>query len=209
MKTKKLVTSSMLLAIAVVLSIIQPFSLPFGGGVTIASMAPICIIAILYGTKQGLFAGAVYGVIQMLMGAKTVAAFFMPGDSQMTVFAAVSVCLMDYIIAYTVIGFAGVFKTKIKNTTVAVTLGTVFALCLRYIVHIVSGAIFFGSWAEWFFTQEGFYTIGEKIMTAFSGYGLSIVYSVFYNGLYMIPEIVITAIVTPIVYKCLLKSNMI
>ena len=137
MKTKKLVTSSMLLAIAVVLSIIQPFSLPFGGGVTIASMAPICIIAILYGTKQGLFAGAVYGVIQMLMGAKTVAAFFMPGDSQMTVFAAVSVCLMDYIIAYTVIGFAGVFKTKIKNTTVAVTLGTVFALCLRYIVHLV------------------------------------------------------------------------
>ena len=209
MKTKKLVTSSMLLAIAVVLSIIQPFSLPFGGGVTIASMAPICIIAILYGTKQGLFAGAVYGVIQMLMGAKTVAAFFMPGDSQMTVFAAVSVCLMDYIIAYTVIGFAGVFKTKIKNTTVAVTLGTVFALCLRYIVHIVSGAIFFGSWAEWFFTQEGFYAIGEKIMTVFSGYGLSIVYSVFYNGLYMIPEIVITAIVTPIVYRCLLKSNMI
>ena len=209
MKTKKLVTSSMLLAIAVVLSIIQPFSLPFGGGVTIASMAPICIIAVLYGTKQGLFAGAVYGVIQMLMGAKTVAAFFMPGDSQMTIFAAVSVCLLDYIIAYTVIGFAGVFKTKTKNTTVAVTLGTVFALCLRYIVHIVSGAIFFGSWAEWFFTQEGFYAIGEKIMTAFSGYGLSIVYSVFYNGLYMIPEIVITAIVTPIVYKCLLKSNMI
>jgi thiamine transporter len=209
MKTKKLVTSSMLLAIAMVLSIIQPFSLPFGGGVTVASMAPVCIIAILYGTKQGLFAGAVYGVIQMLMGAKTVAAFFMPGDSQMTIFAAVSVCLLDYIIAYSVIGFAGVFKTKIKNTTVAVTVGTVFALCLRYVVHIISGAIFFGSWAEWFFTQEGFYAIGEKIMTAFSGWGLSVVYSVFYNGLYMIPEIIITAVVTPVVYRCLLKSNMI
>jgi thiamine transporter len=157
-------------------------------------MAPICIIAILYGTKQGLFAGAVYGVIQMLMGAKTVAAFFMPGDSQMTIFAAVSVCLLDYIIAYSVVGFAGIFKTKIKNTTVAVTVGTVVALCLRYVVHIISGAVFFGSWAEWFFTQEGFYAIGGFILDSFSGEMLSVIYSAFYNGLYMIPEIVITAV---------------
>ena len=209
MKTKKLVTSSMLLGIAVVLSIIQPFSLPFGGGVTVASMAPVCIIAILYGTKQGLLAGGVYGLIQMLIGAKTVAAFFLPGDSQMSLFAAIAVCFMDYILAYTVIGFAGVFKGKIKNTVVAVTLGTIFALLLRYIVHIISGAIFFGSWAEWFFTQEGFYAIGEKIMNTFSGLGLSVIYSVFYNGLYMIPEIIITAVVTPVIYKCLENSKMI
>ena len=75
------------------------------------------------------------------------------------------------------------------------------ALSLRYIVHIISGAIFFGAWAEWFFTQEGFYSIGAKIMETFSGAELSIAYSVFYNGLYMIPEIIITTIVAAILGK--------
>ncbi len=209
MKTKKLVLSAMLISIGTVLSVIQPLALPFGGGITIASMMPVCIIAYMYGTKQGLFCGAVYAVLQMLLGAKTVASFFLPGDSQMTLFAAIGVCLLDYVVAYTVLGFAGVFKGKIKSTPLAVCLGAVFATCLRYIVHIVSGAIFFGSWAEWFFTQEGFYAIGEKIMNVFSGGALALVYSVFYNGLYMIPEIVITAVLTPVVYKCLEKAKMV
>jgi thiamine transporter len=58
----------------------------------------------------------------------------------------------------------------------------------------VSGYLFFGTWAEWFFTQEGFYAIGNVILNAFSGQLLAIVYSIFYNGLYMIPELVITAV---------------
>ena len=102
-----------------------------------------------------------------------------------------------------------IFKGKIKSTALCVCAGTVFATCLRYLVHIISGAIFFGSWAEWFFTQEGFYAIGEKIMSTFSGGVLALVYSVFYNGLYMIPEIVITAVLTPVVYKCLEKAKMV
>ena len=106
MKTKKLVVSAMLISIASVLSVIQPFSLPFGGGITIASMMPVCLIAFMYGTKHGLFCGAIYGLLQMLLGAKTVAAFFLPGDSQMTVFAALCVCFMDYILAFSVLGFA-------------------------------------------------------------------------------------------------------
>ena len=48
---------------------------------------------------------------------------------------------------------------------------------------------------EWFFTQKGFYTIGNTILGAFSGKALSLVYAVFYNGLFMIPEIIITAII--------------
>ena len=76
-------------------------------------------------------------------------------------------------------------------------------------MHIISGAIFFGAWAEWFFSQDNFYKIGEKILSTFSGAGLAFIYSVFYNGLYMIPEIIITAIVTPIVYKAVSKTNLI
>ena len=207
MKSRKIVLSAMLIAIAMVLSFIQPFQLPFGGGITLASMMPIVLIAFIFGTKWGLFSAFVYSVMQMVAGAKVVTAFFMPGDSQMTFFAAMAVCIIDYILAYSVLGFGGIFKNKIKNNTVAVTVGSVFALSLRYLMHIISGAVFFGAWAQWFFTQDGFYAVGEKIMQSFSGVSLSIIYSVFYNGLYMIPEIIITAIITPVVYKVLEKSK--
>lgn len=209
MKTKKLITSAMLIALATVLSVLQPFQLPFGGGITVASMMPIVIIAFVYGTKAGLFSGFVFSLLQMLLGAKTVAAFFMPGDSQMVLWQAVCVCLLDYIVAYTVLGFGGIFKGKIKSDAASVCIGSVFALMLRYIVHIVSGAIFFGAWAEWFFTQDGFYAIGETIMQTFSGASLAWIYSIFYNGLYMLPEIVITAIVTPAVYFALKRANLV
>lgn len=209
MKTKQLITSAMLIALATVLSVIQPFQLPFGGGVTVASMMPIVIIAFVYGTKAGLFSGFVFALLQMLLGAKTVAAFFLPGDSQMLVWQAICVCLLDYIVAYTVLGFGGVLKGRIRSDAVAVCLGSVLALLLRYLVHIVSGAVFFGAWAEWFFTQEGFYAIGETIMNTFSGSSLAWIYSVFYNGLYMLPEIVITAVVTPAVYFALKRANLV
>lgn len=198
-KTKRLVETALLLAIATLLSLFQPFELPFGGGITIVSMLPIVLIAYRYGTKWGLFAAFVGSLLQMLTGFKTVSAMFMPGDEQMVIWKALLVCLIDYIIAYTALGFGGVFRNKFKNGGVALCLGSIFALLLRYISHIISGAIFYGAWAEWFFTQEGFYSIGEKVMGAFSGTSLSIAYSVFYNGLYMIPEIIITAIVAVII----------
>ncbi len=209
MKTKKLVISAMLIAVASVLSIFQPFQLPFGGGITIASMMPIVILAFCYGIRWGLFSGFVYSVIQLLLGLKTVTAFFLPGDSQMILWQAISVCLLDYIVAYTVLGFSGIFKNKVKNKTMAISLGTIFSLVLRYAVHTLSGAIFFGAWAEWFFTQEGFYAFGSKIMEIFSGHALAWIYSVIYNGTYMIPEIIITAILTPVVYKALTAANLI
>ena len=207
MKTKKLVVSAMMIAIATVLSLIQPFQLPFGGGITLASMMPIVILAYIYGTKWGLFSAVVYSIVQMITGMKTISAFFLPGDSQMTLFAALGVCLVDYILAYTVLGLGGIFKGKFRSSGAEVCLGALVALFARYLMHIISGSIFFGAWAEWFFTQEGFSAIGEKIMNTFSGGALALVYSVFYNGLYMIPEIIITAIVAPIIYKALEKSG--
>ncbi len=209
MRTKKLVTSAMLIAIATVLSIFQPFQLPFGGGITIASMMPIVIIAFCFGTRWGLFSAFLFSLLQLLLGAKTVSAFFLPGDDQMILWHAILVCFLDYILAYTVLGFGGILKNRIKSPTAAICAGSVLALSLRYLVHSISGAVFFGAWAEWFFSQEGFYRIGSTILETFSKKGLAIVYSLFYNGTYMIPEIIITAIVTPMVYKALLSSGIV
>lgn len=202
---KRLTVSGMMLALATVLAIVCayiPFlNLPFGGGFTVASMLPIVIVAYMYGTKWGLFTSFCYALIQIILSLTqgaggTVMALFLPeSDSFMGYGAAVWIVLIDYIIAYTVLGLGGVFRNKISNKTLSLVVGVVFALFLRYIAHIVSGYIFYGAWAEWFFTQEGFYAIGNVILNSMSGNLLSLVYSIFYNGLFMIPEIIITAIV--------------
>ncbi len=203
-KVRRLTVSAMMLALTTVLAIVCayiPFlNLPFGGGFTVASMLPIVIVAYMYGTKWGLFTAGCYSVIQIILsltqGASgTVMALFMPAsDDFMGYGAAVAIIVIDYIVAYTVLGFGGIFRERIENKTGALVLGTIVALALRYLAHILSGYIFYGAWAEWFFTQDGFYAIGNLILDAFSGNMLSIVYSVFYNGLFMIPEIIITAL---------------
>lgn len=192
-------TCSMMIAIATVLAIVCeliPFlNLPFGGGFTIASMLPIVLVSYMYGIKWGLGCAFTYSVVQMLIGFRTVSAFFLPTDENYagSLVAALGICFIDYVLAYTMLGLGGAFR-NMKSRTAALVLGVILALSLRYAAHIISGYIFFGAWAEWFFTQEGFYSIGSSIMSAFSGNALALVYSVFYNGLYMLPEIVITAI---------------
>ena len=53
--TKMLVEGAMMLALAIVLSLITPFQklLPFGGSITLVSMLPICIYSIKYGVGKG------------------------------------------------------------------------------------------------------------------------------------------------------------
>ena len=202
-KTQRLTVSAVMLALSTVLAVVCEFipflNLPFGGGFTVASMLPIVLVSYMYGVRWGLFSSFAYSCIQVLISlimGKTVLALFTPSsDDYMGIGIAIAVVLIDYVLAYTVLGLGGVFRNKIKNKVVAIVLGVIVALSLRYVCHIISGYIFYGAWAEWFFSQEGFYAIGGKILETFSGKGLALLYSVFYNGLYMIPEIVITSIV--------------
>ena len=203
-RTQAITVSAIMIAFAVSISAIcavMPFlNLPFGGGFTVASMLPIIIVAYMYGTKWGILTAFTYSVMQMLLGFNTISAFFLPGDSQMVWWRALIVIFIDYLLAYSVLGLGGVFRKKFEMKK-ALVLGSIFAISLRYIAHIVSGAIFFGAWAEWFFTQEGFYSWGSVILDTFSGASLSLVYSIIYNGTYMIPEIIITAIVACFVVR--------
>ena len=209
-KTVRLTTSAMMIAIATVLAVIcglMPFlNLPFGGGFTIASMLPIVVISYMYGLRWGLFSSAVYSAVQIVMSlmtgpSGTIMALFLPNsDDFMGYSAAIWILILDYVVAYTVLGLGGIFRNRIQNKTLALTLGSVVALSLRYLVHIISGYIFYGAWAEWFFSQDGF-GLGEIMLNTFSGEALSWVYSIVYNGLYMIPEIVITALAAVLVSR--------
>jgi thiamine transporter len=196
--TKRLTTTAMMLAVATVLALVCayiPFlNLPFGGGFTIASMLPLVIISYMYGVKWGLFSGFVYSIIQLLLGHSTVMALFTPGtDDFQGIGAAILICLIDYVLAYTALGLGGIFRDRAKSKARALVLGVILALGIRYLCHVISGCIFYGIWAEWFFSQEGF-PLGAQILNTFSGFGLSLFYSIVYNGLFMLPEILITAV---------------
>jgi len=203
--TMRLTTSAMMLAMATVLALVCayiPFlNLPFGGGFTVASMLPIVLISYMYGLKWGFFVSFTYSCIQIIMdlvlgkGSTIIALFTPSSEDYMGLWVAVAILVIDYLVAYTVLGLGGIFRNRLKSKTVAIVLGVVVALGARYLCHIVSGYIFYGAWAEWFFTQEGFYRIGAWVLDVFHGKILSLVYSIFYNGLFMIPEIVITAVV--------------
>ncbi len=207
---KRLVVSAVMLGVATTLELVSsffPLELPFGGRITIMSMLPVVLVGYMYGISQGLFTAFCFSVIQILLGMKTVSAFFIPGDEQMILWKALLVCFLDYILAYTVLGFSGLFKDKFKNQALGLSVSSFFALSLRYVIHIISGAVFFGAWAEWFFSQEGFYSIGEKILAIFNGASLSVIYSSFYNGLYMIPEIIITSVGAALIGAAIFRNK--
>lgn len=206
MKTKRLTESAMLIALAVVLevvgrTVIPP--MPFGGQLTLVSMLPIVLVSYRYGIKWGLTTGFAYSLVQMALGAGTVTAAFQPGyfgDGTM-IGNAILMCLFDYVLAYTLLGLGGCFRGKIKNNGISLMCGSLVALGGRYLAHIFSGYILFAGWAEWFFTQDGFPAWGAGLVESLSPTMLGWVYSIVYNGMYMVPEMILTAGVSILVAR--------
>ena len=196
-KTKRLTESAMLIALAVVLEIVGRTvipPMPFGGQLTLVSMLPIVLISYRHGVKWGITAGFAYSLVQMALGADTVTAAFQPGyfGDGTQILNAVIMCLFDYVLAYSALGIGGCFRDKVKNKGISLMLGSLVALSARYLCHIVSGYVLFAGWAEWFFTQEGFPAWGAALVTSLSPDLLGLVYSVVYNGMYMLPELILT-----------------
>ena len=205
MKTKRLTESAMLLSVAIVLEFISKMfipEMPFGGQVTFVSMLPVVLISYRHGVKWGLVTGVAYALIEMAIGAKTVAAAFQPGyfgEARM-LFNALLMCALDYLAAYTALGIGGAFRRRLPPRT-ALVCGALAALSARYLCHILSGYILFSGWAEWFFTQEGFPAWGAALVESLSPNMLGFVYSLVYNGMYMVPEMILTAIAAALIAR--------
>ena len=198
-KTKRLTESAMLIALAVVLEVIGRTvipPMPFGGQLTLCSMLPVVLISYRHGVRWGLTAGFGYSLVQMALGADTVTAAFQPGyfGDGTLILNALIMCLFDYVLAYTLLGLGGCFRSRIRHNGIALMAGSLVALGCRYLAHIVSGYVLFAGWAEWFFTQEGFPGWGMTLVESLSPNALGLTYSVVYNGMYMIPEILLTAV---------------
>ncbi len=209
---RRMTLSAVMLALSTVLALVCaliPFlNLPFGGCITIASALPIVIISYMYGVKHGLFTSFAFALIQialdlMLGHSSVILALFTPGSESFGGFTmAIFVLLLDYILAYSVLGLGGLFRSKLSKGA-ALSLGAALVLAFRYVSHVASGAIFYGAWAEWFFTDTiaAEWAISKWIMVHLSGASLSFVYSLIYNACYMLPEIVITAALALVVAR--------
>ena len=198
-KTIRLTESAILIAIAVVLELAGKLvfpPMPFGGQLTLVSMLPMVLVSYRHGVRWGLITGLTYGLVQMALGAVTVTAAFQPGyfgDGAM-IGNAIIMCLMDYILAYTALGLGGCFRNRIRRPGASLMLGSLVALGGRYLAHTLSGRILFAGWAEWFFTQDGFPVWGAALVGNLSANALGWVYSAVYNGMYMLPEMILTAV---------------
>lgn len=174
--TRMLVEGALMVALAAVLSLITPFHriFPFGGSVTLLSMLPICLYSIKYGVRYGLGVAMVYAIYQLLEGIIR-EGLFSWGLTPVMLMACI---FFDYLLAFTVLGTAGAFRKKGLTGQVA---GVVMALFFRFVSHFISGVVVFASagkiWDELDFVANNKY-----------------IYSAAYNGGYMLPEIVFTAI---------------
>jgi len=196
----------MLIALAVVLELVGRMvipPMPFGGQLTLVCMLPIVLISYRHGVRWGLVAAFGYSLVQMALSADTVTAAFQPGyfgDGTMLL-NAVIMCALDYLMAYTVLGLGGVFRNRAGNKGASLMMGSLVALSARYLTHILSGYILFSGWAEWFFTQDGFPAWGAGLVASLSPSALGWVYSIVYNGMYMVPEMILTAVAAVLIAR--------
>lgn len=163
--TQTLVECAVMLGLAAVLSMLKIFYLPLGGSVTLLSMLPVVLVSIKYGLKIGLPVAFLYSLIQLGMGLPKALGW------GMTPAALVGMIFFDYILAFTVLGAAGFLRKKGIAGYIA---GISSALTARFIFHFISGVIIFGQWA---------------VASPLNPSGDPVIYSIFYNGAYMLPEL--------------------
>ena len=162
--TWMLVEGSMMIGLAIVLGeFVKIFEMPMGGSVTAGSMVPLFLFAYRWGGKKGMIAGAVYGILDLIIG----------GVFSIHPFS----LIFDYPVAYGILGVAGFFK----KTPAGLLAGVFTGITGRFICHTLSGVVAYASYAP-----EG---------------QSPLVYSILYNGTYLLPEFVITVILTALILK--------
>lgn len=168
-RTRILTECAILVALSAVLQMIPLISLPNGGTVTLAAMAPIVLASLRHGPRWGLLTAFVASLVQMLLGGisspptETIGWFFL-------------VVLLDYVLAYTVLGLAPVFAALFgKKRRAGIVVGSTAVVALRFLCHFLSGVLIWGVYAPQ----------GSPVW----------LYALLYNGSYMLPECVITTVV--------------
>lgn len=153
---KQLVFCAMSIALGTVLSNIKLFHFPTGGSITLLSMLVICLPGYWFGAGVGIMTGVAYGILQMLIDP------YILYPAQLVV---------DYLLAFGALGLSGVFS----NAKHGLLKGYLLAVLGRFVFAVLSGWIFFGSYA-------------------WEGWG-ALPYSLAYNAIYIFAEAAITIVI--------------
>ncbi len=165
---RALAEAALMIALATILSLIVVFKAPYGGSVTLASMVPIVLVSYRNGTKIGLLAALGYSLLQMSIG------FYPPPVQTMTNF--VLVIFLDYILAFGALGLAGFFARFFSNDKkTGIVFSCLIVMFIRFMCHFISGIIIWGTYAP----------EGQPVY----------LYSLLYNGTYMLIEAIISSVV--------------
>ena len=114
------------------------------------------------------FAAVVHAAVELLAGIPSV------------VYGLVGMILLDYVLAFTLLGLAGAIAKPFKNRLVGVAVGTAAVCGIRFLCSFLSGVLIWGNLSD----------------------GLPAwIYSLTYNGSYMLPEGIMTTIAVVLLYK--------
>jgi len=168
--TKTLAESALMIALATILSLYAVFRLPNGGAVTIGSMIPIILVSLKYRFRWALTTAFAFSLIKMLIR------FYAPPVENL--FYYTMMILLDYVIAFSVLCFAGVIYRNLPKkipARVRLMIATIICFALRFFCHFLSGIII---WA----------TYAPKDQPLW-------LYSLLYNGAYMGLECIISGVI--------------
>lgn len=129
-KIRSLAEGGVMLALAVILSLVTIFKMPFGGSVTLFSMLPIGIYAYRYKTPQAVTVAVLFGVVELLIGLKNFS--YVKGLGSYAV-----VALFDYILAFGVLGFSGMFKKAKKTKAILCAAVIIFLTILIFTLSML------------------------------------------------------------------------
>ena len=133
--SKSISYAAVCIAMSFALSYLKLWKMPQGGSVTFASLLPLMIYAYMFGAKKGVFAGLIYGTLQAIQEP------FLIHPAQF---------LLDYPVAFSAIGLAGLFgnfKKLEKLPQIQFALGAVVASVLRFASHVLSGVFAFSEYS--------------------------------------------------------------
>ena len=172
LKLRALCEGAVFVALAQILGYIKLFSLPTGGSITLG-MLPIFVYCARWGFGPGMISAFSLSLLQLLLDG----AYAWGWQS----------IIGDYIIAYTVLGLAGLFHKSKNSLFWGIAVGGI----ARYLVAWVVGATVWGE-----YMPESFFG-----MTMTSPW----IYSALYNASYLIPCLILCLLVSLLLMRSMAK----
>ncbi len=168
------VEGALMIALVVVCGFLRFPMGTFNGGSVSPAMIPIIIYALRHGALKGMLVGAIGGLLKFLIAHPAMST---------TAYVPLSAVILDYVVAYGVLGVAGIMKNRTHQK--AALHGVYIGVALRFIVHVISGVINYFDIAA---NQDGLLGIGTNS---------PIMFILVYNIPYLLVSFLLTMIVAP------------